>query len=171
MVAVAQSPRSLAEVRDLESGVSYPGDVLRGCETALVLFCARWFGRQDAYWIAEAGLRAVCVDLDGERIAEMKRIYPKNWGFATGDAWAIMAPFARNPHAQRWDVVSLDPFTNLMDLCSETLPLWCSLARKAVILGTGHQTAVHTPEGWQVTDVRKRSDYAGGVYWTVLEPA
>jgi hypothetical protein len=43
------------------------------------------------------------------------------------------------------------------------------MARKAVILGTGVGTEVSAPDGWHVSDVRKRSDYDGGVYWTVLE--
>lgn len=165
MAAVNVAPSSLAEVCDLESGVSYPGAAIRGHETALCLFCAAWHGRQDAYWLADAGLRTTCVDFDEGRLREMHDIYPDDWEFLVGDAFDT-----KHWRNMQWDVVSLDPFSNLFDRCAENLPLWCSLANHVVILGMDDRP-LEAPDGWRITDRRKRSDYLGGVYWVVLERA
>jgi hypothetical protein len=65
--------------------------------------------------------------------------------------------------------VSLDPPTSLFDRCAEEIGLWCALSARAVILGTGTDTMVRPPHGWELTDRINRSMFAGGVYWTVLE--
>lgn len=156
---------SLAEVRDLQSGVSYPNLKRLGSETALVLFAAQWLGKQDAYWIADAGLQGTCVDVQPDKLNQMEQIYPEGWEFVCADVF----PFTEQT-SRVWDVVSIDCPSNMFQQCADLLERWCSLARDAVILGTGWDTKVEAPDGWQVTDVRKRSDYDGGVYWTVLEP-
>jgi hypothetical protein len=38
-------------------------------------------------------------------------------------------------------------------------------------LGTGSELEVRPPPGWVLTDVRRRSDFKGGVYWAVVERA
>lgn len=143
----------------------YPTDKLVGLETALILFSAAFGGMNDCAWIADAGLRATCVDLDGERLDEMREQYPDGWEFVRLDAYEFAAVDAQ------WDVVSCDPFTNEFDRCADNVEAWCRLARHVVILGTGTHTVVEPPAGWKVTAKVKRSEYAGGVYWTVVEPA
>lgn len=129
------------------------------------MFCAAFHGRQDALWIADAGLDATCVDTDGDKLAEMEAVYPDGWEFVTGDAFNYAAAAKR-----QWDVVSLDPFSALFQRVADELPLWCSRARRAVLLGTGVGTKVEAPDGWRVTEVLERSGFQGGVYWTVLQP-
>lgn len=144
----------------------YPSRVLEGQRTALVLFAAGFLGRQDAYWIHKAGLRAVCVDIDAEKLLEMAGLYPADWLFADVDAYRFCQ------HATiRWDVVSLDPPTGQFAAVAEKVDLWCARANHAVILGSGPDFHVKTPEGWTVTETLQRSEYRGGVYWTVLERA
>jgi hypothetical protein len=159
-------PRSFADVRDPEGDPSYPVALLEGCETALVLFAAAFWGRQDAAHIADAGLTATCVDLDRQKLDEMRRVYPDDWTFVDSDAFE----YAKKRNVP-FDIVSLDPFTNLMARCADELPLWCSLATRAVILGSGSETWLRAPDGWDITDTRHRSDFNGGIFWTVLEPA
>lgn len=156
---------TLDSIRDLEAGVSYPGSLLRGRTDALVMFAAAWLGRQDAVWVAEAGLTATCVDNDGDRLEEMRALYPDDWQFVNADVYEFGATVDR-----QWDVVSLDCPSGHFDRCAEHVQLWCDLARYAVILGTGFGTKVDVPDGWAVTDLRKRSTYMGGVWWTCLEP-
>ena len=60
----------------------YPRRVLDGLTTALVLFAAAFHGRQDAIWIAKAGMNGTCVDIDAEKLEEMKVAYP-----AAGSSW------------------------------------------------------------------------------------
>jgi hypothetical protein len=162
MVAVAHP---WDKVRD-EADQSYPTHLLPDCETALVLFAAAWHGRQDAVFCADAGLTATCVDLDDLRLDEMARLYPDDWTFVCADA----CDFAEQTSGQ-WDIVSLDCFTNDFRRCAELLPLWCDLARKVVVLGTGPGVALSVPDGWRLSGLRHRSDFAGGVYWAVLERA
>jgi hypothetical protein len=161
------APRSLADVRDPDADATslYPRHVLRDSRTALCLFSARWHGRQDAYWLAEAGLRTTCVDQDEARLREMKAVYPPDWEFVAGDAFETA-----QWRDMKWDVVSLDPFTDLFDRCADNLPLWCALANDAVILGCATDQQITAPAGWQ--EVRRvfRSSYGGGVEWVVLQP-
>jgi hypothetical protein len=167
VVAVA-APRSLDVIRDLDAGVSFPGQALAGSETALVLFAAAWHGKQDAYWIADAGLRATCIDMDEGRLDEMRALYPDDWTFLCTDVylWSRIVRLG----GPSYDVVTLDPFTNQFDRCAEMLPTWCALANNVVILGMDDRD-INAPVGWRIVDRRKRSDFNGGVYWVVLERA
>lgn len=143
----------------------YPRHVLDGCETALVLFAAAFHGQQDAVWMADAGLKATCVDVDAARLNEMAVAYPDGWEYVVGDAFEYAMLTER-----RWDVVSVDCPTNLFGRCAEMLPVWCLLAGRAVVLGTGVGTEVDPPGGWRITGTVPRSQFQGGVYWTVIEP-
>jgi hypothetical protein len=165
---VRPAPRSLDDVRDPDKDDPYPVWALEGSESAVVFFCARWHGRQDACHIADAGLEGTCVDTDRARLKEMRAVYPDGWYFSEADAFQ----YAERAYAlgHEWDVVSLDPDTNLFDKCSDMLETWCALARNAVVIGTGMFTVVDAPKGWQIKDTVWRSDFVGGVYWTVLVP-
>lgn len=157
---------TLEDIRELEHGASYPGAAIRGSRTALVLFAAQWLGKQDAYWIAAEGLTGTCLDLQPDKLREMEQIYPDGWEFICADVFTFTETTTRV-----WDVVSIDCPTSDFQTCADLLDRWCSLARDAVILGSGWDTKVEAPDGWRVEDVRKRSDYCGGVFWTVLVPA
>jgi hypothetical protein len=156
---------TLEQVRAGAAPAIYPRHVLNDCETGLVLFAAAFYGQQDAVWFAEAGLTTTCIDLDTQKLEEMQAAYPSDWEYVTRDAF-LYATFTYG----HWDVVSLDPPSNLFDKCATLLPLWCNLADRAVILGTGKNTIVEVPEGWQITERVRRSGFFGGVYWTVVEP-
>ncbi len=155
---------TLDEIRSPEATALYPSSVLEGCETALVLFAAGFYGRQDCVAIEEAGLRATCVDTDHEKLGAMTMAYPAGWEFVHGDAYEYARLTERT-----WDVVSLDPFTNQMQECATRLPLWCALARRAVVLGSDGRTSFIVPNGWTVAGEYPRSAFNGGTYWTVIE--
>lgn len=151
-------------IRD-EDG-TFPVRVLEGARTALVLFAAAFLGRNDAAWIADAGLIATCVDRDRDRLGLMGTVYPASWRFVTDDVFEFVD--AARAAGEQWDVVTADPWTNHFARVA-ALDL-VSLARRAVILGTGPTTPVAPRHGWEVTEIAHRSDHAGGVYWTVMEP-
>jgi hypothetical protein len=142
----------------------YPIWALKGCETALIVFAAEFGGMNDAAWIVDHPLSVTCVDINEEKLEEMRVHYPADWSYICMDAYQL-------PSSIRYDVVSLDPFTNHFQKCADQIALWCQIARYAVIIGTGTDTTIVSPPGWQQTDCLKRSDYQGGVFWTVLEPA
>lgn len=141
----------------------YPTRVLTGGD-ALVLFAAGFLGVQDAAHVRDAGMRATCVDIDGDKIADMAAVYPSDWEWVVGDV------FDDRMNLRDWDVVSLDPPTSLFDKCALWVGTWCDMARRAVVLGTGIGTEVDPPAGWHITEVMPRSNFQGGVYWTVIEP-
>lgn len=148
---------------------AYPRTLLEGVTTALAGFCAAFLGRQDCVWLADAGVHTICVDVDEDRLREMRPLYPRDWVFLVDDIYGYAASQAA--YGREFDLVTLDPPTNQFDRVAHRLPLWCSLARSLVIVGTPGYVVGDQPKGWQITDHIRRSDFAGGVYWTVLEPA
>jgi hypothetical protein len=154
---------TLEQVRADAVAELYPRHLLPGCRDALVLFAAAFHGQQDAVWFAEAGLNATCVDTDAERLAEMADVYPAGWDFVEADAFEFATMATR-----QWDVVSVDCPTNLFGRCAEMLPVWCLIARRAVVLGCASKPV--TPDGWRVSEMLYRSSFAGGVKWAVVVP-
>jgi hypothetical protein len=154
---------TLEHVRKGAAPALYPRQALVGCKDALVLFAAAFHGQQDAIWMAEAGLRTTCVDVDQEKLREMRDAYPDSWKFVNGDVFE----FALRTE-KRWDVVSIDCPSNLFDRCAELLPLWCRIARKVVVLGSGKHTTAVEPEGWELAERVHRSANYGGTYWRVF---
>lgn len=157
---------TLEEVRVRAATNPYPVELLERCDSALVLFAGGFLGAQDGIFIADAGLTATCVDIRPSLLHDMAAVYPASWEFVVADAF----DYARECD-ERFDLVSIDCPSGSFAQCAEALPLWCSLARVAVVLGTGRHTAVVAPDGWAVTERSWRSRFSGGVYWTVVEAA
>jgi hypothetical protein len=156
---------TLMDIRERSTHNPYPVDLLSGCRSALVLFAAGFHGAQDGIFLADAGLEATCVDENPDRLHEMAAVYPASWEFVVADAFEFAEACD-----ERYDIVSVDCPTSLFDRCAEETPLWCSLARVAVVLGTGARTSPPVvPDGWEMTWQIRRSSFAGGVFWTVLE--
>lgn len=155
---------TLDAVRSEHEGQVFPRHLLDRCQDALVLFAAGFDGRQDAYWVNEAGVDATCVDI--RTLDRMRQLYPATWEFVQGEAFA----FARATERQ-WDLVTVDCPSGMFALCAEHVALFCHLARVAVVLGNGLGVKVTPPAGWKVTEKRRRSNFRGGVYWLVLEHA
>lgn len=151
-----------------QADVTYPRDRLDDIETALMCFCAAFVGRQDCIWLADAGISATAIDTDEYGIEVMKRAYPDSWEFVTGDVYDYAAK--RYAEGMSYDLVSLDPSSNQFDQAADLCPLWCGIADKLVIIGTGEKTVISPPFGWKETDRVFRSPRYGGCYWAVLEP-
>ena len=101
----------------------------------------------------------------------MAAIYPDEWTFVCDDVFE----YARRRYAEgrTYDLVSLDPPTNLFERCAD-LDRPLVLARPAPDRRSAPaaSTALGAPEGWRI-DLRHpfRSAFRGGTYWTTLEPA
>jgi hypothetical protein len=167
---LAQPPLRFEDIESLYCGSVYPSpDVyMQGCSTALAIFCAQWYGTQDAYWLARAGLDVTFVDEQAEKLAVMRELYPGKTSSVVGDAYEY-AKRALDEGLQ-WDVVNLDPWTSQFDQCAKLIDTWTTLARKVVVLGHGNYrlTAPEAPEGWQHALTIRRSDFKGGVNWLVF---
>ena len=155
-------PDTLEGVRDPDDR-SFPTGVLRSCRSALVLFSSAWYGMQDAYYVAAAGLRATCVDIRNDNFEDMARLYPEGWEFVQADAYEFVRSTRR-----RWDVVTVDCPSGHFQKCADLLPVFCRLARVAVVLGSGVDTRVDVPAGWRLLTRNRRSRMYGGVFWTVV---
>jgi hypothetical protein len=159
---------SLAAVRYEHEAATYPRHALPGLSTALAGFSAAFHGRQQELWIAEAGLTCTCVDTDRERLGEMSGLYPADWEFVCADIYDYAS--RRYAEGQKYDLVSLDPPTGQFDRVADLVELWCALARRLVVLGTGRHTPVSPPPGWRFTGLTHRSTFRGGVFWLTIEP-
>jgi hypothetical protein len=154
---------TLEQIRQGAAEMLYPRHALVGCSDALVLFAAAFYGQQDAVWMAEAGLQATCVDIDDGKLREMMDAYPESWTYVNGDAFEFSLRTERT-----WDVVSIDCPSNMFDRCAELLPLWCRIARRVIVLGSGENTETYEPDGWEYADCVRRSSNYGGTYWRVF---
>lgn len=161
-------PRSIDDVRTRGEGSVFPTHVLEGRSSALVLFAAAFGGAQDALFVLDAGLAAVCVDTDRDALNRMRAAYPKDWGFVHMDAWKYAR--AAVEHGNKFDVVTADCPTNLFEEVDHDVGLWCALARHAVVLGSGTcGMSARLSAGWKWTGCVRRSSFRGGVWWSVLE--
>lgn len=157
-------PLTLEQIR-YEQG-PYPADVLDGCGTALLLFAGGFRGRNDGIHVCDAGAAAVCVDIDPSGLNEMERLYPTSWRFVCADAFGFAEKAAAA--GDSWDVVSVDCPTALFAACGAAVNLWCSVARRAAVVGCGADTVVTVPDGWAADDQTFRSDFNGGCWWQTL---
>jgi len=149
------------------SGAAFPASRLNGLDTALVLFAAGFGGKQDAVFVADAGLRGTCVDMDADLIDRMRPAYPETWEYSVADAFHYARTW--RTAGRKWDAVTVDCPTNLFGRCAANLQLFCDVARRLVVLGKGRQTYIEIPDGWALSETIHRSDFRGGVQWAVLE--
>ena len=126
-----------------EQARSYPGHLLPQHGTGLCLFSAAFLGWNDAIHFARRQLTTTCVDIDADKLIEMKALYPDDWQFIDTDAfefaegaWTIGA---------MWDAVSVDTFTgDIEERSLKSLDLWCGIARTVV-------TATCSKDSWGKT--------------------
>ncbi len=124
----------------------YPGHLLPEGGTGLALFSAGFYGWNDVIHMARKNMTVECVDLNGEKLWEMARVYPVGWAFHVQDAWAFAHDMVGY---RRWDAVSVDPFLgDAAQRALETLDLWLALASKMVTLTVTTKTRPVAPEGW-----------------------
>jgi hypothetical protein len=93
--------------------VSYPVLPTNG-KTGLLLFGAAFQGDNDGQYLRAAGYTCTVVDIDAERIEQMRPLYPDDWTFVCADAYRFASDAIKR--GARWDVVSVDPFTDQADL-------------------------------------------------------
>lgn len=135
-------PSTFDEISDPSYGKLFPRWLLRGCDSALMLFAAGFYGRNDCYWVAQAELMAECVDMDTEKLRAMAMLYPPTWGFFHGDAFAYAASAVESgweylPDALTWNDEPVDE-----ELAATVRPAAVKQQRKQrAALGAGEQLA------------------------------
>jgi hypothetical protein len=112
-----------------------------GLVTGLLLFGCAFNGGNDGAHLRKAGLRCTVVDTDNERIEIMRPHYPRDWTFVCCDAFRFAAD-ARRREA-RFDVVSVDPFSNDADRVFESIEsLLMPIARRMLVVGVESKNIV-----------------------------
>lgn len=164
-------PRLLSDVRARAHPV-YPADLLPGLRSALMLFCAGFYGANDCVHVADAGVPHVtAVDVDRERVDVMRRIYSPGWWFVVKDVYEYASWAEANE--MTWDLVALDPPVAESSAAAPAL-LWTPLAERLVVHGMmradvdARRLAVGAMpvDDWQVTRILDRNDRA---CWVVYE--
>ena len=172
------TPTTLRDIRDERSRALYPTDLLGQADSALLLFAAGMHGANDGIWIHDAKIPHVtAVDLDGDKLATMAKLYGTNngWKFIDADVYAWVSWERNAADRAVYDLVSVDPQISQAGQCLDWLPAWCSLAHQTVVLGI-MQTQVDehdlyslnyalTPRGWYCDRVTRRNDTA---HWAVF---
>lgn len=143
----------------------YPRQVLEHARNALVLFGCALNGENDGSWIAGAGIPTVCVDIVGERTGGMRGAYPDDWEFVVADAFEWV-----KHTSDRFDLVSVDPPSNLSAAAADHLTEWLRVTNQTLVLGMQFETMnrAHVPAGWMVSETVRRSAVS---VWLVLERA
>jgi len=175
---------NINEIRDRSTSGSFPVEALKGADTACLLFCAAFHGSNDAIFVHDAGIkRALLIDNDYRKLTEMEAAwcsYQPNWDFQTGDAFGFL-----QRAAERFDVVVADPWTGHISRALKMLNVWHRYVDRALIVGVtmiflAEQGLPPTLDGFNrwlqftfpnlppASDLHKRSDYRGGVYWAVI---
>lgn len=141
----------------------YPDHLLKDARTGLCLFSAAFLGHNEAIHFAMADVVTTCVDIDPDRLAQLEDLYPDTWEFVNEDAWDYAV--AAGDAGRTWDVVSVDTFRgNATERSLTTIPLWCSLADKAVVMTLEKGQDYDVPLRWRAELMPRNSE----VYWLVL---
>lgn len=160
--------------------LAFPREILDGVESALILFASGRGGATDGRWFAEAGIEDVTlVDWDEDTLAAMAAHAPPSWRPICADALNFRANAVGVPPLEH---VSADPPSQLAPEIMETLRCWLALATKSATISVyrhcfiGEPTLdapelANPPEGWTYTNLIRRSDFRGGIYWLVAEHA
>jgi hypothetical protein len=157
---VITRPANLMEIR--REARRYPAYLLPHGGTGLALFSAGFWGWNDVIHMVRANMRVSCVDTDQDKLWQMAELYPEGWSFYAMDAWEFARGYAG---AERWDVVTVDPWTQTIPAALETLPLWCELAERLVTVGCMMDDPLPPiPDGWESSVFPRNSN----VGWLVL---
>ena len=166
---------------------AFPPGLLAGARTAACFYSAAFYGLNDVIHLHRAGVGEILLnDLDAEKLAHMRSIYPTCGEVVAGDAEVAARQLAAQNRT--FDIVVCDPFTSLTGrMATDLFGLFRSLARRWYIFGiTGNDLAAigaePTPEhlGGSLTRLHggniavaallQRSAYpvVNGVYWAVV---
>ena len=165
---------------------NYP-HVFPRIENAIIFFCAAFYGEQDAIYFYDYNLKDVTlVDTDAEKMRWMVHIYPKEWKFITGDAFSYAGRLLRE--GKTFDVVSADPFTNLIPrILIDDFDKFYGITRRYFVARVSYGsflekykiepteaalaaflTEKHNRE-IKVRELNQVSTFDGGCYWAVIE--
>jgi hypothetical protein len=152
-------PKTLDDVRKVFGEYSFPRFVLDKCDSALLLFCAGFYGGHDCLHVADAELdHVLAVDIDKEKLEVMERIYPEHWHFVEADVLKVHTN-------QRYDLIVADPPLDLIDTTINFMTIWGLWAKKYLVLNVRRGSQYLAPIGWRELGKLHRSNE---ISWLIL---
>lgn len=147
MAAAADRAEStpLPSLEELAAGAPprlFPVDLLQGAQSAISFYSAAFYGLNDVIHLHRAGIRELALnDVDAEKLAHMRSIYPACNELLVGDAIATAQRFAAEKRV--FDIVVCDPFTSITGrMITDLFGVFRSLAARWYIFGlTGDDIA------------------------------
>ena len=178
---------SIETIRTDSSEQTFPCDILAGCNSAAVFFCAAFYGRQDVIHMLNHGVSELWLnDMDVEKLNKMAALYGAANRLLPGDAYAVARELASA--GRKFDVVNCDPFTNqMMNVLVDEYAVFSALADKWFITGAtgllfaemGVEATAEALTKWMQSKghadayverlVQRNSSYQDGVYWVVFK--
>jgi hypothetical protein len=108
----------------------FPLWVLDGVQTAACFFCAGFLGENAEQFIRDAGVtEALCIDNDGEKLAQMRALYPPTWTFVDADCYRMLDELS----GRKFDLVTVDPQLDQMGDCFALLSKFRTLGKTLVM--------------------------------------
>jgi hypothetical protein len=129
----------------------FPTFALKGARTAACVFCAAFTGRQDVAYVEAAGVRDVTlVDSGVELMRDMAKRFPK-YHREIRD-WRVALERWENED-RRFDVITLDPWTNMDEEVQREVRRFAELAKRWLVLGVGQRDHIYCIEYLMGLDV------------------
>lgn len=158
-------PTSLDEIRRLGNRATFPQNLLSYCDSALMLFCAGFYGANDCIWVQHHGIRRVRgIDVDDDKLRVMRKLYPPNWWFSHADVFESIPSMLK-----KYDLVVADPSINLVQRLLKRVRCLTDLSEKFVVV-TIQGTVEYDwtlPSDWYIRGYHLRNQ--AGTCWMILE--
>lgn len=153
-------PKSLDDVRAEYGNFPFPSFVFNRSRSALILFCAGFYGGHDCLKAADAGLTQVTgVDIDAQKLAVMAKLYPPEWIFSSRSVYDLNFDDA--------DLVTVDaPMDQIGDIINQGwLDKWSKHARNHMVVNILREMPYFVPKDFRELGKIHRSEQ---VSWLIL---
>ncbi len=179
-------PRSkmLHEIRAMAEGRPFPQFTLANANSGICIYSVALHGVRDVIHLRDKQVKRVTlVDIDREKMEEMKKIYPQRWEYLVGDAFETLDRLKRDD--QTFDVVVLDPWIHeqtrnldrlgdLLDIANRYVVI--SLSMKSFFAEHGLPTKADALGAFlKARDSRVKearlmfcTAFDGGMYWATI---
>jgi hypothetical protein len=174
----------LNELRERAADRPFPVKVLENVRSACAFYSVGLMGMRDVIHLQGKCVPEVTlVDIDGEKMAEMRKIYPQNWDYVVGDADEVLSLFRRQK--RRFDVIVLDPWVTDQIRIMERLSDLLDIANQYVVISLS-KNSFYSPLGvnplakdvlayLKAKDERvanvsqvKCTNFDGGIFWVAI---
>lgn len=160
MSQVEKIPKSLDDIRAEYGNFPFPSFVFNRSRSALILFCAGFYGGHDCLKAADAGLtEVIAVDIDLAKLRVMESLYPSRWTFMCQSVYDLnVAPM---------DLVTVDaPINQIGDIVNQGwLDKWSKYARNHMVVNILRDMPYFIPKDFRELGKIHRSEQ---VSWLIL---